>query len=83
MLADDGAFLCVALLMLEVWEERGQLPQGRRAAGVGGYLAPDSEEVATNRTTHLARIPTNSALAQVKLCLVFILWTRRAADPLW
>lgn len=44
MLADDGAFLCVALLVFEVWEGRGgQPPQGRYASGAGGYLAPDSE----------------------------------------
>lgn len=37
--------LCMALLMFEVWEgSGGQLAQGSYVgAGVGGYLAPDSE----------------------------------------
>ncbi len=44
MLADDGALLCMALLMFEMWEGRGgHPPRGRYSAGVGGYLAPDSE----------------------------------------
>lgn len=44
MFADENAFLCMALLMFEVWEERGGQPLEKRyTAGVGGYLAPDSE----------------------------------------
>lgn len=40
----------VALLMFKVWEERGQLLQGRYAAGVGSFLASHSEEVTRLQT---------------------------------
>lgn len=36
-----------------------------------------------NRTSHLAPIPTYSSLTKLKLCLVFISRSQRAAEPLW
>lgn len=38
---------------------------------------------AINRTSHLAPIPTYSPLTKLKLCLVFIWRSQRAAEPLW